>query len=181
MRAEQEIHSYNLKTNANQYSRLKASVIIVTYNGCHYLDDCLSSVMAELWPSCELIVIDNASRDGSPDFIAENYTQVKLVRNQNNRGFAAANNQAAALASGEVLVFLNQDTRVQPGWLAALVHGLDDEGNIGLTTSKALLMSQPERIHLCGQDVHYTGLVFGRGTLSPASLYTDSANVAAVS
>ena len=159
---------------------LTASIIIVTYNGRRYLEGCLSSVLAELWPGCELIVVDNASTDGSPAFIEETFPVINLVRNEFNLGFAPACSQAAILASGEVLVFLNQDTRVQPGWLAGLVRGLKNAENTGLTTSKILLMSQPDRIHLCGQNVHYTGLVFGRGFMSPAQALPDPTNVAAV-
>ncbi len=170
----------DLKPHNHSWDDLTASIIIVACNGCRYLEGCLSSVAAELWPGCELIVVDNASTDGSPAFIEEYFPAINLVRNNQNLGFAPACNQAAVLASGEVLVFLNQDTRVHPGWLAALVAGLKSAGNIGLTTSKILLMSQPGRIHLCGQNVHYTGLVFARGFMSPAQALSDPANVAAV-
>ena len=143
------------------------SVIVVTYNGRPYLDECLRSVRGQLRPGDELIVVDNASTDGGSDLVAERYPGARLVRNAENRGFAAACNQGAALASGQVLVFLNQDTRVAPGWLAALVEtllaGARSRPEIELVTSKALIMSRPDRIHLCGQDVHYTGLVLGRG------------------
>ncbi|HUW14841.1 MAG TPA: glycosyltransferase family 2 protein [Anaerolineae bacterium] len=157
-----------------------ASVIIVAYNGRHYLDGCLHSVLDELRPGDEVIVVDNASTDGSADFVSEHYPQARLVRNAENRGFAAANNQGAALASGEVLVFLNQDTRVQAGWLQALVEGLGGGDAVGLTTSKVLVMSQPDRIQACGQDVHYTGLVFGRGFGAAAGSLDGAEAVGAV-
>jgi len=172
--------SADLKPHNHSRDDLTASIIIVTYNGCRYLEGCLSSVLAELWPGCELIVVDNASTDGSPAFIEEYFPAINLIRNNQNLGFAPACNQGAAMASGEVLVFLNQDTRVETGWLAALVGGLKSAENIGLTTSKILLMSQPDRIHLCGQNVHYTGLVFARGFLSPLEALPDPTNVAAV-
>lgn len=159
----------------------EASVIIPTYNGLRYLGDCLRSVFHEVGSGDEVVVVDNASGDGSPDFVAGHYPDAILVRNAENRGFAAACNQGARLACGQILVFLNQDTRVEPGWLEALVRGLDEQTAVGLTTSRLLLMAHPNRIHLCGQDVHYTGLVFGRGYGEPADTFDVDGDVNAVS
>ncbi|KPL18208.1 MAG: hypothetical protein AMJ93_14025, partial [Anaerolineae bacterium SM23_84] len=157
------------------------SVIIVTYNGIQYLDGCLSSLRQDVSAKREIIVVDNASTDGSADFVQRRYRDVTLVRNEVNRGFAAACNQGARIAAGSVLVFLNQDTRVKPGWLRALVDGFDLGPAIALTTSKVLLMLQPDRIQACGQDVHYTGLVFVRGFRLPADSLNTPQEVAAVS
>jgi GT2 family glycosyltransferase len=161
-------------------SREEASVIIVTYNGRHYLGDCLRSVHDELRSGDEVIVVDNGSGDGSAGFVSEHYPRVRLLRNAENRGFAAACNQGAAMASGEVLVFLNQDTQVTPEWLRALVEGLEGGRVVGLTTSKTLVMSQPTRIQACGQDVHYAGLVFARGFGAPAGSLDAADAVGAV-
>lgn len=162
---------------------MRLSIILVVYNGLRYLPDCLSSLVSECldYADSEVIVVDNASNDGSPEWIAANYPQLRLLRNTQNLGYAAGSNQGAAVANGEVLVILNQDTRVLTGWLKALMNGLSYEQDVGLSTSKLLLMSQPDRIHLCGQDVHYTGLSFGRGTLDTAGSYTQPHEVAAVS
>ena len=138
-------------------------MVVATYNGRHYLDDCLRSVYHDLRPGDEVVVVDNASSDGGADWVAGHYPQARLVRNAENRGFAAACNQGARLASGRVLVFLNQDTHVAAGWLRALIGGLERGPDVGLATSQVRMMDQPERIQACGQDVHYTGLVFGRG------------------
>ena len=158
----------------------KASVIIATYNGRPYLENCLRSVYDELRSGDELVVVDNASTDGSANLVAERYPEVRLVCNAQNRGFAAANNQGARLALGRVLVFLNQDTRVAPDWLGALVDGLGRRDTVGLTTSKVLVMSQPDRIQACGQNVHYTGLVFARGFGAAAGSLGGAGPVGAV-
>lgn len=158
----------------------KASVIIVAFNGRHYLDDCLQSVYGELRPGDEVVVVDNASMDGSAELVSERYPQTRLVCNAENRGFAAACNQGARLASGEVLVFLNQDTRVQAGWLEALVEGLHGEDRVGLTTSQVLVMAEPGRIQACGQDVHCAGLVFARGFGAAAGSLDGAETVGAV-
>jgi hypothetical protein len=164
-------------------SERKPSIILVVYNGMQYLPDCLTSVMAECesYPGSEVVVVDNASSDGSDGWVAAQYPEVRLVRQQNNVGFAAGSNLGAASAHGDVLVFLNQDTKVLPGWLKALVEGLANQENIGLTTSKLLIMSQPEQIHLSGQDVLFTGMIFGRGSRRAANEFTEAQAVGAVS
>jgi GT2 family glycosyltransferase len=153
---------------------------MVTYNGREYLEDCLRSVLGELGPGHEMVVVDNASTDGTPDFIQRVYPQLRLITNEINRGFAAACNQGAELASGDVLVFLNQDTHVAPGWLRALIAPLAGPSSIGLTTSRLVLMGRPDHIQACGQEVHYTGLVFGRGFGLPSDDINSPATVAAV-
>jgi GT2 family glycosyltransferase len=159
---------------------MRASIIIVSYNGRQYLEGCLSSLRSDMRDG-EVIVVDNASTDGSVEWLQTHFPEVRLICNPRNRGFAAACNQGAEAARGEVLVFLNQDTRVAPGWLAPLVGALEEGEKVGLTTSKVLLMSHPGRIHLCGQDVHYTGLVFSRGFYLPESEFNHPEEVGAVS
>lgn len=135
----------------------------------------------EAYPGSELIIVDNASGDNSADWIEAYYPQVRILRNRQNVGFAAACNQGAAASSGNVLVFLNQDTEVLSGWLKALVEGLTRNASVGLTTSKLLYMTQKDKINLCGQDVHYTGLVFGHGTLCASDAFIQAQEVGAVS
>lgn len=160
---------------------LPASIIIVLYNGIKYLPASLESVQAQVGSPAEIIVIDNASSDGGAAWIAEHYPGVQLVRNEKNTGFAAACNQGAALAKGDTFIFLNQDTRVCPGWLDGLVRPLDADPTIGVVTSKLLLMMAPDKIDMCGQNIHYSGLAFGRGSLAQADQYHEPALVSAVS
>ncbi len=103
---------------------MKASVIIPVWNGREYLPTCLEALLAQGYPDLEIIAVDNASTDGSADLVAERYPQVRLIRNWSNLGFAGGCNMGLRAAQGEVLVLLNQDTRVLPGWLQALVEAL---------------------------------------------------------
>jgi GT2 family glycosyltransferase len=157
------------------------SVIIVTYNSGRYLDACLTSVQNEVQSRGEIIVVDNASADDTADRVRQSWPRVTLICNAANAGFAAACNQGAAAARGRYLVFLNQDTEVLGGWLAGLLAPLAGTSGIGLTTSKLLLMAQPGQINMCGLDVHYSGLTFGRGVLEPADRYNAPQVVTAVS
>lgn len=115
----------------------KASVIILSWNGMKYLKDCLNAILAQDYPDFEVIVVDNGSTDGSPDFVSAHYSQVRLIRNKYNLGFAAGNNVGLKAAVGDVLILLNQDTVVQPGWLTALVNILEKEV-IGIAGCKIL-------------------------------------------
>lgn len=103
---------------------MKASVIIPVWNGRKYLPDCLEALFAQRYPDLEVIAVDNASSDDSADWIAERYPQVRLIRNPVNRGFAGGCNSGLQVAQGDILVLLNQDTRVLPGWLQAIVDAL---------------------------------------------------------
>jgi GT2 family glycosyltransferase len=154
-------------------SPLSASILIVTYNSAAYLQGCLTSVLRESGPEDEIILVDNASTDGSAQIIRRGWPEVTLVRNSENLGFAAAANQVARRAHKEILVFLNPDTVVLPGWLDGLRQVLRNDQRAALATSKVLRMIQMEGIEFreqgthgqgsCGQGVHFSGLVFGRG------------------
>lgn len=158
------------------------SIILVVYNGRPYLKACLDSLRRTLPAGAEVVVVDNNSTDGSAALVRERMPEARLLVNETNRGFAAACNQGAAAARGEILVFLNQDTRAEPGWLEPLLAPFQDP-EVGLTTPTILSMDDPERIQSCGQDVHSTGLVFARNFGAPkAALVGPSpADVAAVS
>ncbi|MCS7283793.1 MAG: glycosyltransferase family 2 protein [Anaerolineae bacterium] len=158
------------------------SIVLVVYNGQPYLEICLDSLRQTLPADAELLVVDNGSTDGSPALVRERMPEARLLVNRANRGFASACNQVAGIAQGEVLIFLNQDTCVEPGWLEALLEPLQNP-TVGLTTPTILWMEKPERIQSCGQVVHYTGLVFARnfGALRSAITETFPTDVAAVS
>src|SRR5256885_2225344 len=109
-----------------------ASIVMVTRDNLAFTKLCVHSVLANTdFPGYELIVVDNGSADRTPEFLRElerACPNVRVVCNADNRGFAAANNHALALAGGEVLVLLNNDTLVPPGWLQGLTAHLADGG-----------------------------------------------------
>jgi GT2 family glycosyltransferase len=162
-------------------SKLKASIIIVNYNGLHFLKQCLNSLLKSNEGDTEIIVVDNASQDGSIEMINKYFPQVSLICLPENVGFGAGNNVGAREAHGEYLAFLNPDTVVEPGWLKGLIVPLEKNPLVGMTTSKILLMDKPDLINTCGNDVHISGLTLCRGLGAPASAYNQPADVNAIS
>jgi GT2 family glycosyltransferase len=160
---------------------LTASVIIVNYNGAAYLENCLESLQRGLPPECEIILVDNASTDGSLRLVQERFPRVRLLHSNHNLGFAGGNNFGAQLARGRYLVFLNPDTLVEPGWLEALLWPLEEDLQVGLTTARIVLMSDPATINTCGNQIHLSGLTLCRGAGTPRELWDAPAQVSAVS
>lgn len=112
------------------------SVIVVTYNNLDYTKACLESVTAfSAWAELEVIVVDNASSDGTQDFLREwasNNRLRSVILNERNLGFAAANNQGLAAAKGAFFILLNNDTYVTRGWIRGLVTRISFDPTIGL-------------------------------------------------
>jgi GT2 family glycosyltransferase len=103
------------------------SIIIVNWNTRNYLGDCISSLPEGVGAfSFETFVVDNGSRDGSPEMVGREFPAVQLIANRANRGFAAANNQALRLAKGRYVLLLNPDTRVHKGSLEKMVKFMDE-------------------------------------------------------
>ncbi|MCG2691742.1 glycosyltransferase family 2 protein [Microgenomates group bacterium] len=97
---------------------MKVSIIIVNYNGKSYLTDCLASVLKSDFKDFEVIVVDNASTDGSVKGLNR---RIRLIKSKTNLFFTGGCNLGAKKAKGEWLVFLNPDTVVEPNWLGELV------------------------------------------------------------
>lgn len=101
---------------------MRLSVIIVSYNTRDLLRRCLESVD----PENEIIVVDNASADGSPEMVAADFPDVKLIANPDNRGFGAANNQGFDAMTGGLALLLNSDAFATPGAVDRMVNVMDD-------------------------------------------------------
>lgn len=119
------------------------SVIIVSYNTRQLLDDCLQSLLQAEQPAggIEIIVVDNASQDGSPSLVREQYPQVVLVAQAENVGFSAANNAGTAVSNGRVILFLNSDTRVDRRALVEPLAYLDAHPEVGALTARLIYPS----------------------------------------
>ncbi len=107
------------------------SIIIVTHNQLEFTEKCLQSIWEYTDEPIELIVVDNGSNDGTVEYI-NSITGIKLIENKENRGFPAGANQGLRVASGENILFLNNDVIVTTGWLRRMLEVLNARPNIGL-------------------------------------------------
>src|SRR5436190_7836997 len=98
------------------------SVTIVTYNSGRFIKRCLESVLAQKYALKEVIVVDNNSCDGTSDILEPFEDRCRIVYNEENIGFAAAQNQAIALSNSEWVLTLNPDVLLLPGFIEALVN-----------------------------------------------------------
>jgi GT2 family glycosyltransferase len=140
----------------------EVSVVIVTWNGRQYLDACLRAVQAQQGVDAEIVLVDNASSDGTAAYVRDRFPEVRLVQLEENRGFTGGNNAGAREARGTYLAFLNNDTVADPGWLRALRAGVDAGSRGVLVTSRVVYMHDPGVIDSAGDGVFRWGGAFKR-------------------
>jgi len=135
------------------------SVLITTYNSAPFLPACLDSIWKQTYSPAEVIIIDNASTDGTRDLLATFPARANVIYNQTNVGFAAAQNQAARLASGNWLLSLNPDVVLGPDFVANVVSAGEQDDHIGAVCGK-LLRWNPGADPEFTQVIDSTGIYF---------------------
>ena len=155
----------------------EVTVIVVNWNTSAWLDRCLRSLSCQDGVAAEVIVVDNGSCDDSESLVRERYPQVQWRALGENRGFAAANNEGARLASGRYLAFLNPDAEAEPGWLSALRTALGSDGSVSLATSRIVHLDQPEMVDSAGDGWLRVGTGFKRGHRGHAVAWDQSDEV----
>jgi GT2 family glycosyltransferase len=143
-------------------SQPEVSIVIVTWNGRQYLDACLTAVAAQEGVSAETILVDNASTDGTVEFVRARFPWVRLVPLAENRGFAGGNNAGVREARGRFVALLNNDTVPARGWLKALLAGVDERHGSVLVTSRLVYMHDPGVIDSAGDGMLRWGGAFKR-------------------
>ena len=115
------------------------SIIIVSWNAKKYLEECLNSILSCPLPyDTEIIVVDNASSDGSPDAVRDEFPGVRLIRNDDNYGFAKANNIGIRASTGDYLFFINSDVVVKAGCFEKMIAYMEGYPDIGVLGPKIL-------------------------------------------
>jgi GT2 family glycosyltransferase len=151
----------------NDKSNPLVSVIILNCNGRHYLEACLSSVFETDYENFEIIFVDNNSCDGSVPFVMKRFggdNRLKILVLDKNYGFAGGNNFGIRAACGDLIVFLNNDTIVDKGWLRELVKVMKSNEAIGVCQSKLLRMDDPNRLDCAGGFWYAFGYGYERGS-----------------
>jgi GT2 family glycosyltransferase len=146
----------------------RLSVVMVTFNSRESVLASLPPLRDELEAGDEIVVVDNASDDGTPEAVSRITPDARLIRNESNEGYAAACNSGASAASGELLVFLNPDAVAAPGFRAAIQRPLLDgrgwDAWMGLVTAGG-----QEILNSDGGVIHFTGIAWAGGAGRPLS------------
>jgi GT2 family glycosyltransferase len=139
------------------------TVTVVTYNSGRFIRRCLESVLAQDYARREIIVIDNASTDGTTDILEQFEDRCQVVYNQENIGFAAAQNQAIGLSRSEWILTLNPDVLLLPGFIQSLVDAGRFDPEIGTVCGKLLTMSAhfeiPEKPVVDSTGIYFTPML----------------------
>jgi hypothetical protein len=138
------------------------SIIILNFNGRHYLERCLTSVLAQTYPNFEVLLVDNGSTDGSIELVREQFPAVRLIEAGENLGFAKGNNVGILATDTPLVATLNNDTWVEPDWLTQLVRVMETDARIGTCASKMVFAHQPEIINSAGVNVDLVGIAWDR-------------------
>lgn len=142
---------------------VKCSVVIPNYNGVHFLDRCLRSLDRQTMDSFEIILVDNASSDGSSAFVRSHFPEVKIIEFDRNHGFSKAANAGIAASRGEFIALLNNDTEVESAWLEHLYLQLHSDEGIFSVSSKMLRFDERDMIDDAGDELTVLGWAFKRG------------------
>jgi len=133
----------------------RVSVIVLNWNGKHFLQECLGSLRQQTFKEFDTILVDNGSTDGSVQYIERRFPEVKVIALPKNTGFASGNNVGIQASDTEYVALLNNDTKADPGWLEALTKALEEHPQVGFCASKILLHDPPDVIDSAG-DLFYT-------------------------
>jgi GT2 family glycosyltransferase len=139
------------------------TVIVLNYNGLRHLEPCFISLVGLDYPSnkLDLLLVDNASSDGSVGFMRDRFPEVAIVETGSNLGFAAGNNYGAERASGEYVAFLNNDTRVEPNWLIEMVKSVLAGRPSGIVCTSSLMLDwEGKSIDFQAAGVNFHGFGF---------------------
>ncbi|MCX6743569.1 MAG: NAD-dependent epimerase/dehydratase family protein, partial [Candidatus Parcubacteria bacterium] len=146
----------------------KIAIIIVNYNGREYINDCLGSLLVLDYPKedSKIFFVDNASADDSVNFVSHNFSQVEIIVNKENLGFAEGNNVAIRKALAEnfdYLMLINQDTISEPDFLKKLVAAAESGKQIAAVQPRIMLYPEKDKVNSLGNSIHYLGFGFSSG------------------
>jgi GT2 family glycosyltransferase len=123
----------------------------VNWNGEKLLNKCIDSLRRQTYENFEIIVVDNASADGSIRLLQQLIPEAKLIKLTDNMGFTGGNIEGLKEASGDYIALLNNDAFPDRNWLYELVSAMDEDDKVGICASKLAIFSQPDRIDSAGE------------------------------
>ena len=157
----------------------KSTIVIPNYNGIKYIQACLESLYGGTVTDIEVIVVDNASVDGSMELVRDRFPQVRLIVNQENKGFSYAVNQGIKEAHTPYVILLNNDTQVAPSFVHELEKVMDKDKGHRLFSASAKLVSLYDRDKTDDAGDYYCALgwAFARGKGKPPGRYDQDCEI----
>ena len=149
------------------------TAVCVTWHGRHVLPALLDSLRRQTCRSLRVIVVDNASTDGSRELLRRDFPEVELLQSPVNLGFGAANNLALRRVDSPYVLLVNDDADLDPDCLAQLVRNLELDPFVGAVAPRIVLRDDPDRIDAAGLAVCPDGLALGRGRGQPADRFAQ--------
>ena len=144
-------------------SLTQASIIIINYNGLRFLDELFTSIEAQTLPPQEILLIDNASTDGSAELAESRCPRARIIRLRSNLGFAAAANAGLRESRNEASALVNTDIRLDRYWLESLVSSMSDDARIAAVAAKVMLYDQPRCLNGVGGGMNRLGYTWDIG------------------
>jgi GT2 family glycosyltransferase len=156
-----------------------ATAIVLNYNGRGFVGDAVRSLLEQDAPGVEVLVVDNASTDGSAEEIEAAFGErVRLVRSPRNLGFGGGNNLGIRQARGRHIVLLNSDAVAAPSFVRELVEAAEGDRRVGMVAAKVLQLGERNVIDTVGHLLYPDGLNRGRGRLEPDTGQYDGCRTA---
>jgi GT2 family glycosyltransferase len=146
--------------------RPKVSIVVLNYNGEPYVVECIESILNTSYPNFEIIFIDNASVDSSPEKVRQKFgrdPRVRIIINESNIGVTRGHNKGIAKADGKYVVLMDNDVKVEKNWLEKLVSIMESDESIGGAQPKYLWWDDPMRIDHAGCMLDILGFAYDRG------------------
>ncbi len=140
----------------------RIAVIIVNWNGRRHLERSLGAMGAQTYRALDVVVVDNASTDGSKEMVRDRFPEVRLIENTSNLGFAAANNVGIKDSSAPFVATLNNDTEARPDWLERLIAPALSDDSVGMVASKMVFAHRPGMINSAGIALDRAGIAWDR-------------------
>lgn len=156
---------------------MKVTIIIPNYNGKHFMEPCLASLSEQSCRDFKILVVDNASTDGSVPYMKEHYPDIELIALEKNYGFSKAVNVGILHAKTPYVILLNNDTTVDPRYVEEMIRAIEQSPKIFSVSSKMLQMYHPDLIDSAGDLYTLFGWAVCRGSGRPAYGYTTPCEI----